>query len=94
MVSQEVSPWFSGSTTFLKAPLAEFDDIKPGMVAIGGAPHDSTHGHRVGTRMGPRGIREGSQILADKLRRGAESGLMDVASGKRIQLPSEGRDRL
>ena len=91
MASQEGLPMFSGSTTFLNAPHASFDDIKPGMVAIGGAPHDSTHGHRIGTRMGPRGIREGSQTLADKLRGGAGGGFLDVSSGMRVSLPSEPR---
>ena len=81
----------SGSTTFLKAPLVDFDYIKPGMVAIGGAPHDSTHGHRIGSRMGPRGIREGSQTVADKLRGDSDGGLFDVGSGRRMTLPSEPR---
>ena len=81
----------SGLTTFLKAPLVDFDYIKPGMVAIGGAPHDSTHSHRIGTRMGPRGIREGSQTVADKLRGDADGELFDVASGQRVTLPSEPR---
>ena len=48
MSSETAFPWYSGSTTFLKSPQANFEDIKPGMVAIGGAPHDSTHGHRRG----------------------------------------------
>ena len=81
----------TGPATFLKAPLVDFDDVKPGMVAIGGAAHDSTHGHRIGARMGPRGIREGSQTVADKLRGDADGGLFDVASGRRLTLPSEPR---
>ena len=80
----------SGSTTFLKAPLVDFDYIKPGMVAIGGAPHELNE-DRIGSRMGPRGIREGSQIVADKLRGDADGGLFDVGSGRRMTLPSEPR---
>ena len=92
MSSESAFPWFAGSTTFLKAPYANFDDIEPGMVAIGGAPHDSTHGHRAGARYGPRGIREGSQTLADKLRVGnAQGGLINVGSGSHVRLPAESR---
>ena len=89
MSTEQVLPWYSGATTFLKSPQASFDDIKPGMVAIGGAPHDSTHGHRAGARYGPRGIREGSQVLADKLRPAGDDGLIHVGSGNRLRLPAE-----
>ena len=91
MTTEQAVPWYSGPTTFLKSPQASFDDIKPGMVAIGGAPHDSTHGHRAGARYGPRGIREGSQVLADKLRPAGEDGLIHVGSGSRLSLPAESR---
>src|SRR5206468_3762318 len=49
-----------GAATFLSAPLVDLDRVGPGTVVISGAPHDSTHTSRFGTRMGPRGIREGS----------------------------------
>lgn len=91
MTTEQAVPWYSGPTTFLKSPQASFDDIKPGMVAIGGAPHDSTHGHRAGARYGPRGIREGSQTLADKLRPAGDDGLIHVGSGSRLSLPAESR---
>ena len=89
MSTEQALPWYSGATTFLKSPQASFDDIRPGMVAIGGAPHDSTHGHRAGARYGPRGIRAGSQVLADKLRPAGDDGLIHVGSGRRISLPAE-----
>ena len=88
MSTEQALPWYSGATTFLKSPQASFDDIKPGMVAIGGAPHDSTHGHRAGARYGPRGIREGSRVLADRLRPAGDDGLIHVGSGSRISLPA------
>lgn len=91
MSTEQALPWYSGATTFLKSPQASFDDIRPGMVAIGGAPHDSTHGHRAGARYGPRGIRAGSQVLADKLRPAGDDGLIHVGSGSRISLPAENK---
>ena len=74
-------PWYSGAQTFMKSPLVAIEGVKPGMVVIGGAPHDSTHTSRFGTRMGPRGIREGSHVFADRLRNVAGQGLMDVKTG-------------
>ena len=86
MTSGEKTPWHSGAQTFLKAPLVDFDRIESGMVVIGGAPHDSTHTSRFGTRMGPRGIREGSLSFAGKLQNAAGAGLVDVKTGTRLTL--------
>ena len=79
----------SGLTTFLDAPVVELDQVRPGMVVIGGAPHDSTHASRFGTRMGPRGIREGSQPLARKLDNVGDQGLLEVGTGRRLVPASE-----
>ena len=84
MNPDERTPWFSGAQTFLKAPLMGFDQIEPGMVVIGGAPHDTTHTSRFGTRMGPRGIREGSLAFASKLRNASATGVIDVNTGMRL----------
>ena len=77
--------------TFLTAPIVDLDQIRPGMVVVAGAPHDSTHASRFGTRMGPRGIREGSLPLAHKLRNVGELGLVEVDTGLRVTPPSEAR---
>jgi guanidinopropionase len=71
------------AATFLAAPLVSLDAVRPGMVVIGGAPHDSTHFSRFGARMGPRGIREGSLPFARKLANAAGDGLVHVASEAR-----------
>ena len=84
-------PWFSGASTFLRAPLIDLDRIEPGTVVIGGAPHDSTHGSRHGTRMGPRGIRDCSVAFADRFRNAPDKGMIDVSTGGRFALPAEGR---
>ena len=91
MTSDEKTPWYSGAQTFLKAPLVDLDQIEPGMVVIGGAPHDSTHTSRFGTRMGPRGIREGSLSFAGKLQNAAVAGLVDVKNRTRLTLPAQNK---
>lgn len=80
-----------GAATFLKSPFVGLDSVEPGMVVIGGAPHDSTHTSRFGTRMGPRGIREGSQSFARRLSSAADEGLIDLATGARFMPPSNTR---
>jgi arginase family enzyme len=73
------------AATFLAAPLVGLDRVAPGTVVIGGAPHDSTHTSRFGTRMGPRGIREGSLAFAQKVVNGGADGLLEVATGTRLR---------
>lgn len=77
-----------GQATFLDSPLIPLDQVGPGMVVIGGAPHDSTHTSRFGTRMGPRGIRDGSLALATTIQQGGPDGIVDVSSGARL-MPSQ-----
>ncbi|MBI4337981.1 MAG: agmatinase family protein [Chloroflexi bacterium] len=84
MVAGRPGPWYEGAATFLHAPMVDFDTLKPGMVAVSGAPHDSTHSTRFGTRTGPKGVREASLPLADKLRNAGKKGLVDVATGARL----------
>src|SRR5713101_2272823 len=57
---RDALPGFAGIPTFFRAPQADFGELGSGVVAVMGAPHDSTLGSRQGTRYGPRGIREGS----------------------------------
>ena len=91
MTTTETLPWFSGAQTFLKSPLVSLDQVEPDMVVVGGAPHDSTHASRFGTRMGPRGIREGSLAFTERLMNTADGGLLDLNSGTRLTLPSASR---
>jgi agmatinase len=82
-------PWYAGRQTFLRAPLVGFDAIRPGMTVIGGAPHSFRS--RFGERGGPRGIREGSLLVADRLENARDQGFVEVATGRRLFLPSETR---
>lgn len=75
--------------TFFGAPQLELEDVRPGMVAISGAPHEGTHNfHWLGTTRGPRAVRAASMPLARKLVDSAE-GLVDVSTGKRLFMPSQ-----
>ena len=80
-----------GASTFLGSPYVALDKVERGMVVIGGAPHDSTHTSRFGTRMGPRGIRDGSLPLARRIRDSGPDGILDLASGDRLTLPDTSR---
>ena len=91
MTTGAAMPWYTGPRTFLRSPLIELDQVQRGMVAVGGAPHDTTHSSRFGTRMGPRGIREGSLAFADRLQNAGDQGLLDVNTGMHLTLPSQNR---
>jgi len=82
-------PWYAGRQTFLRAPLVDFDAVRSGMTVISGAPHSLRA--RFGERGGPRGIREGSAILVDRLRNARGEGFVDAATGTRLFLPSDTR---
>ena len=80
-----------GAATFLDAPHVGLEAVEPGMIVVGGAPHDSTHTSRFGTRMGPRGIREGSIAMAARIAGAGNGGIMDVTSGTRLKAPASNR---
>ncbi len=68
--------------TYLGAPRVDLDAIKPGMTVISGAPHSMRE--RFGERFGPKGIREHSISIADRLRNTWEDGIIDVSTGKKL----------
>ena len=81
MATDSRSSSILGSTsTFMGLPPAGVDDVRPGVVAINGAPYS---GGRL-AREGPRGIREASFALADKLAVAGDGGFADVDSGRRL----------
>ena len=91
MARSDILPSFAGFPTFLRAPLVRPQEVPAGAVAINGAPHDSTHTSRLGTRMGPKGIREGSLLMADHFLVAGEQGLIDPETGARRMQPSSER---
>ena len=84
MTNMEELPWYSGTATFLRAPLGDYEDVKPGMVVVSGAPH--TMQVRFNERQGPNGIRESSLFITDKLRNAADQGVLDISTGRRMSL--------
>ena len=75
----------SGVSTFMGVPPAGLDDVGPGVVAVNGAPYS---GGRF-TREGPRGIREASVAMAEKLAIAGREGFADVDRGLRL-IPNGG----
>ena len=89
MTSSENLPWFAGPATFMRSPLGDFEDIRPGNVVISGAPHAMRE--RFNERLGPKGVREGSLPIFDKMRNASSDGFLDISTGKRLALPEETR---
>jgi arginase family enzyme len=82
-------PSFAGVSGFLRAPLADYEDVGPDAVTVLGAPHDTTCSSRQGARFGPAGIRMASQYLGDLLQRG-DGELVDLATGQVFHRPGSG----
>ena len=74
-------PLFAGPPTFMGVPLAGVDDVRPGVVAINGAPYAGIKFSREGSS----GIREASLALADKLAVAGDEGFADVDNGLRLR---------
>jgi arginase family enzyme len=83
---RDALPGFAGIPTFFRAPRADFGQLGGGVVAVMGAPHDSTLGSRQGTRYGPRGIRAGSLETIAYIQAGPEKFVTHIASGTRMSL--------
>ena len=81
---------YAGPATFLRSPLVEFEDIKPGMVVVNGSPL-SWRQQTVGENEGPRWIRESSLAIADKLLNAGDGGIRDLATGRVMSVPKEPR---
>ena len=88
MAPSQILPSFAGFPSFLRAPMLQPQEVPPDAVVISGAPHDSTHTSRFGTRMGPKGIREGSLLTADRFLVAGAQGLIDPETGSRRFQPS------
>ncbi len=88
-MDRKTAPAYSGIATFLRAPMAQPEELKDDHVAVIGVPFDTTCGSRPGARMGPRGIREGSLHFMYQL--GAlmteRKEMVDIYTGERFGYP-------
>jgi len=81
-VSEAFSIAFSSPVSrFLDGENADLSHLRRGDVAFIGMPSDATHTSRIGTRFGPRALRHETSLLMHQLRRDAQCGLIDTASG-------------
>ena len=84
-VEERASSTLSNVSTFMGVPLSSVDDVRPGVVAVNGAPYSGVKFSREGSR----GIRKASLTLADKLAVAGDEGFADVDNGLRL-LPVDG----
>ena len=91
MHTRGLLPSFAGIPTFLGAPQGTARELKPGSVAVLGAPRDATSGVREGARYGPRAIRKASVDFAYDLEASASNTLVDIETGKQLHIPSVGK---
>lgn len=80
------SGFVSPLATFFDAAPGLLADTRPGSVAFLGMPSDATHTSRVGTRYGPRALRQETRALMRGLRAAGPQGLVDPATGTRLHL--------
>jgi len=81
-VSEAFSIAFSSPVSrFFDGENADLSHLRRGDVAFIGMPSDATHTSRIGTRFGPRALRHETSLLMHQLRRDAQCGLIDTASG-------------
>lgn len=90
MYRQDVLPPFVGST-FLKAPSASINAVRPDTVAVVGVPFEVTKVSRPGAAQGPRAIREASFVFDFLMRSTPEGRIVHVVTHRAIQMPAEPR---
>lgn len=77
-------PRIAGIMTFGRAPVAELEDLRPGMVAVVGVPYDHSSTGDAGAREGPLRIREGSTYFGGIFEAGE---VIDPLTGMRMRYP-------
>lgn len=91
MYTRELLPSFAGVSSFLRAPWGTARQVRPGAVAVLGAPHDATSSARQGARYGPKAIREASADFVYDLQASETHTLVDIETGKQLRLPTGGK---
>jgi agmatinase len=82
MYKREPLPSYAGPRTFLRSRYADFDQLRPGMVAVAGIPWDTTLGSRPGTRYGPQAIRDSSMHIHYYMTTSPTNEMVDLNTGE------------
>ena len=83
MYKRDPVPGYGGLVSFFNAPGIELDEVKEGMMVVAGVPIDNgISTGRVGTRFGPRAIREESLAIPGWYDTQPERTTFDAATGK------------
>ena len=77
----------------MRAPSGRVEDLRDGMVAIGGVPYDLSSTSRIGARFAPQAIRAsssyyGGTYYADETYQGE---MIEITTGQRMKVPEEGK---
>ena len=87
-LNQDPLPAFAGILTMLRAPHVEVEDLEEGMIAVLGVTYDLSSTSRIGSRFGPRNMRETSTYYAGHIARGD---MIEVTTKKKLVAPKEGK---
>ncbi|MBI4337980.1 MAG: arginase family protein [Chloroflexi bacterium] len=71
-LNKDPLPMFAGILTFLRVPHGDLEDLQEGMIAIAGVTYDLSNTARIGSRFGPRNMRETSTFYAGSIETGSE----------------------
>lgn len=71
---------------FANAGFAEFEDVKPGTIAVLGVPVDASAPRRPGTAAGPLGIREASHAVLQPYLASPSRTVTDIDTGRKTRL--------
>lgn len=85
MYKRELLLSYAGIHTFFRAPQRDFEDLRPGDVAVVGIPWDGTCQTRPGCRYGPLAIRQTSSHLYYYMGTSVTTELVDLATGNVIK---------
>jgi agmatinase len=84
-----LAPSFSGVDTFWRAPFVPPSKVPAGHVAVLGVPNELTLSTRVGTRYGPKAIRQHSCHFIAQTRATVAKEYVSVKNGERVQIPND-----
>jgi arginase family enzyme len=88
-IKRDPLPVFSGIPSFCRLPVVDRSALEAGMVAVAGVALDATCVGRIGSRFGPRAIRETSQYFATASASGET--MIEVSTDQQLAFPTPAR---